>query len=213
MLLLHPRRLVVALALLLVLAATLVALPAWGAVPASAQQYQRLLTRSAHAYWGLDAPIATMAGQIHQESAWRANARSPVGAQGLAQFMPATSEWFATVYPAALGDNQPYNPAWALRALVLYDRWIYARVSGPNQCERWAKTLSGYNGGLGWVQRDQRLAASRGADPARWFDHVEHHTSRADWARRENRGYVRNILTRWEPMYAAAGWGRGVCGA
>lgn len=32
------------------------------------EQYRRDLTRSARLVWGLDAPVATMAAQIHQES-------------------------------------------------------------------------------------------------------------------------------------------------
>ncbi|AFJ01993.1 transglycosylase SLT domain protein [Methylophaga frappieri] len=179
--------------------------------PVEARQYQRLLRRSAHAYWGLDAPIATMAGQVHQESRWQPDAKSPVGAEGLAQFMPTTSDWFSTLYPDALGDNQPFHPGWALRALVLYDHWLYQRVTAADNCQRWALTLSAYNGGLGWVYRDKQLASAKGADPLVWFNSIEHHSRRADWARRENRTYVRNILTRWELMYAAAGWGAGIC--
>ncbi|HCE7275446.1 TPA: transglycosylase SLT domain-containing protein, partial [Pseudomonas aeruginosa] len=91
--------------------------PAFAAdrIPTAAEQYRRTLVRSAHAGWGLSAPIATFAAQVHQESRWRADARSPVGAQGLAQFMPGTAEWIAGLYPAVLGTNQPFNPGWALR--------------------------------------------------------------------------------------------------
>lgn len=64
-------------------------------IPVEARQYQRELTRNARAVWGLNAPVSTFAAQIHQESQWNARARSPVGAQGLAQFMPATASWIA----------------------------------------------------------------------------------------------------------------------
>lgn len=180
-------------------------------IPAAAKQYQRTLIRSAHAYWGLNAPLATFAAQVHQESRWMPDAVSPVGAQGIAQFMPGTSAWMAELYPDALGSNQPMNPGWALRALVIYDRWIYVRVQAADECNAIAMMLAGYNGGLGWVHRDQRLASTEGADPAVWFDSVELYTSRADWARRENRQYVRLILLHWEPLYKAAGWGAGSC--
>ncbi|MDF5986511.1 lytic transglycosylase domain-containing protein [Pseudomonas aeruginosa] len=127
--------------------------PAFAAdrIPTAAEQYRRTLVRSAHAGWGLSAPIATFAAQVHQESRWRADARSPVGAQGLAQFMPGTAEWIAGLYPAALGANQPFNPGWALRALVTYDRWLYDRNQASSECDRWAFVLSAYNGGQGWV--------------------------------------------------------------
>lgn len=181
-------------------------------IPLAAEQYRRLLVRSAHAGWGLDAPIATMAGQVHQESRWASQASSPVGAQGLAQFMPGTAVWIAQVYPASLGAAQPYNPGWALRALVSFDRWLYARNPARNDCERWAFVLSAYNGGQGWVNRDRKLASAKGADPLVWFDSVERHNAGRSAANlRENRHYPRAILRRWEPLYAAAGWGAGVC--
>lgn len=182
-------------------------------IPRQAEQYRRTLIRAAHAEWGLDAPIAMLAAQVHQESAWRADARSPVGAQGLAQFMPGTSAWMAELYPKTLGANQPFNPGWALRAMVVYDRWLYARnQTAASGCDRWAFVLSAYNGGLGWVIRDRKLASAKGADQLVWFDSVERHNAgRSTGNFRENRHYPRVILLRWEPMYVAAGWGSGVC--
>lgn len=181
-------------------------------IPLAAEQHRRTLVRAAHAGWGLDAPIATMAGQVHQESRWQVAARSPVGAQGLAQFMPATADWMAELYPNSLGPAQPYNPGWALRAMVQFDRWLYERNQAISECDRWAFALSGYNGGNGWVNRDRRLASAMGADQLAWFGQVERHNSgRSASNFRENRHYPRAILLRWEPLYAAAGWGRGVC--
>lgn len=209
------RALALLLGLLIALMLLLAACRAGAAdtIPRDAQQYRRDLVRAAHQGMGLSAPIATLAGQIHQESRWRADAASPAGAQGLAQFMPATAAWMADARPRQLGPADPWNPGWALRALVVYDGWLLDQLAAADACEHWAFALSGYNGGLGWVQRDQRLAQAAGADPTRWFGHVANHTGRADWARSENRAYVRRILTRWEPLYAAAGWGAGVCGA
>lgn len=118
-----------------------------------------LLIHTAHAGWGLDAPVAVFAAQVHQESAWRPDAVSHVGAQGLlAQFMPATSRWIATQAPE-LAAPRPYNPAWALRALV-YDRWLYQRTpTRYTPYERMWVALP-YNGGLGHWQQE---AASTGA--------------------------------------------------
>ncbi len=180
-------------------------------IPRAAEQYRRTLVRSAHAEWGLSAPIATFAAQVHQESRWRADARSPVGAQGLAQFMPGTAEWIAGLYPAALGANQPYNAGWALRALVTYDRWLYDRNQASSECDRWAFVLSAYNGGQGWVNRDRRLASASGADQLAWFDSVERFNAGRSAANfRENRNYPRLILLRYERIYLQ--WGDGVCG-
>lgn len=187
--------------------------PAAAAVPQEAAHYQRTLVRAAHHGMGLDAPIATLAAQVHQESRWRTAARSPVGASGIAQFMPTTAQWMAELYPA-LGPADPYNPGWALRAMVQYNQWHLQRLTDHTRspCENWALALSAYNGGLGWVYRDRALALASGASGLVWFDDIERFNagrSAANFA--ENRHYVRAILLQWEPMYAAAGWGRGVC--
>lgn len=180
-------------------------------IPQVAQTYRAELVRNARAIWGLNAPVATFAAQVHQESAWKPGAISRVGAQGLAQFMPGTSQWIAGLYPA-LAANEPFNPSWSLRALVQYDAWIHARVAAATPCDRMAMVLSGYNGGLGWVQRDKSLAARQGLDAQTWWAAVETVNagrSAANW--RENRDYPRRILLRLEPIYVAAGWGPGSC--
>lgn len=132
-------------------------------LPQGALKHRADLTRNARAVWGLDAPVATFASQVHQESRWRPDAVSPVGAQGIAQFMPTTADWIAQAYPA-LAERQPFNPSWGLRALVTYDRHLWDRVKASSECDRMAMTLSAYNGGLGWVWRDQKLATANGAD-------------------------------------------------
>lgn len=92
-------------------------------IPRAAQQYRATLTRAAHATWGMDAPVSVLAAQIHTESGWNNEARSPVGAQGLAQFMPSTAAWLPEVAPET-GKPAPFNPGWSLRALCIYDRWL-----------------------------------------------------------------------------------------
>lgn len=175
-------------------------------IPRAAVQYQRALTSNARLVWGLNAPVAAFAGQVHQESAWRADARSPF-ANGLAQFTPATAEWIGGVY-ADLGDRQPFNPAWALRALVRYDRWLWNRNPAATDCDRMAFALVSYNGGEGWLRREQARAVTKGDDRLRWFGHVERWCIRAEWACRENRDYPRKILLRHQAIYAS--WGPGV---
>lgn len=181
-------------------------------IPPDAARYKRDLIRNARLIWGLDAPTSTFAGQIHQESGWRADAVSPVGAGGLAQFMPSTAKWISGLIPE-LEDNQPHNPAWAIRALVEYDKWLYDRVPTTwSHCERMAFVLSSYNGGLGWLQKDVALAAKNGADPQLWFEHVERFNGgRSAAAFAENRGYPNRILLELERRYARDGWGIKSC--
>ncbi|MGE0487302.1 MAG: transglycosylase SLT domain-containing protein [Gammaproteobacteria bacterium] len=200
----RPWRALTGLTLLALLAVACSPAPAdTFAPPRAALAYQRDLTREAHAAWGLSAPVPVFAAQVHQESAWRADARSPVGAQGLAQFMPATARWMAELYPNDLEGVQPWNPRWALRAMVRYDGWLHRRVEGRTACDRWWFVLRAYNGGLGHVLAEKRLAA----DP---FDRMSVDAQcglakRAALHCRENLGYPLRILLRHQRLYAA--WG------
>ncbi|EBF8302816.1 lytic transglycosylase domain-containing protein [Salmonella enterica subsp. enterica] len=177
--------------------------------PAAAKPYRAEVIRTARAVWGMDAPVADFAGQFQQESGWNPAARSPVGAQGMAQFMPSTADWISQQFPA-LREREPFNPSWAIRALVQYDQWLWQRVAAADGCQRMAFTLSAYNGGLGWVNRDKKLATQRGLDAGVWFDAVatvNAGRSAANW--RENRGYPQRILYQNAPRYLS--WGGANC--
>ena len=179
-------------------------------IPRAAQQYRATLVRAAHATWGLDAPVSVFAAQVHTESWWRNNAVSHVGAQGLAQFMPSTAKWLPSVAPET-GKPEPFNPGWSLRALCAYDKWLWERNDGASAYERMAFTLSAYNGGQGWVNRDRRLARQRGLDAARWFGAVATvNAGRSAAAWKENRNYPRLILQERQYAYIKAGWGPGI---
>lgn len=179
---------------------------ALASIPSEARKHQRNLIREARAVWGLKAPVATFASQIHQESAWRPGAVSRAGAQGLAQFMPRTSEWMSGIYPE-LGPVNPFDPRWAIRAQVRYMRWLWNRTDGADCLERMAFALSAYNGGLGWVQRRKALSSSPGLC---LFVTCAINPGISDANQRENEHYPRRILLELEPRYAS--WGPGACG-
>lgn len=189
------------------------ALTAWsmahaaGSIPREAQQHRLTLKREAQLAWGLGAPVATFAAQVHQESRWRSNATSPVGAQGMAQFMPATSQWIGGLY-ASLGERAPTNPVWALRALVTYDKWLFDRIKAADDCQRMAFALSAYNGGLGWVYKRQKISPAPGVclDSTCKLNPGVTPASQA-----ENQHYPEVILRKHTPLYTAAGWGQGAC--
>jgi soluble lytic murein transglycosylase-like protein len=177
-------------------------------VPRLARQYQRELTILAQREFGLGAPVALLAGQVHQESAWRDDVatglvRSSAGAQGLTQFMPGTAKWIVERYPD-LGTAEPFNPLWALRAMVRYDRHLYDRAKGNTECDKWWWTLRSYNGGEGHM----RLESANAADPLdRASVDAECGTARrAKLHCKENLGYPQKITERWEPLYLSAGW-------
>lgn len=202
---LWPRRLAGGFAIVVIAlwAFALVSLALAAEPPRAALAWRGELTRAARFVFGLDAPVAVFGAQVHQESAWRPEARSAY-AGGLAQFTPDTAEWISGVYK--LGPAEPFNPSWALRALVQYDAHLLALNGAASECDRWGFALSAYNGGQGWLNRDRRLAASRGADAARWFGHVERFSPRSAAAMKENRDYPRRILLKLQPRYA--NWGR-----
>ena len=172
-----------------------------------AGQYKHTLTQQSHYVWGLDAPVSSFAAQIHQESRWNPTARSPVGAAGLTQFMPATAQWIRGM-DGQLSSGDVYNPVWAMRALVVYDQFLYKKVSGSNPCERLAFAMSAYNGGLGWVNKRK----ARSPNPQICFGVTcDINPGVSPASQRENAGYPRVILQTFEPLYVKAGWGRGVC--
>lgn len=180
---------------------------AFAQVPVQAEQYRRDLVRAAQATFGLDAPIATLGGQIAQESAFRPGAVSWAGAQGLSQMMPATAAGLARQY-AELRPVNAFDPRWSLRAQSILMRDLVRSSTARDECGQWQKALASYNQGPGWTRRAERLAD----DPSRWFGSVERiNPGKSPSAYRETVDYVRRILLTHEPRFVAAMWGRGVC--
>lgn len=86
-----------------------------------------------------DLSPALMEALVWQESRWQENARSPVGAQGLAQLMPGTARY--------LGVN-PHDPFANLEGGARYLREQLDRFDGDIE-----KALAAYNAGPGRVER------------------------------------------------------------
>jgi hypothetical protein len=194
-----------------VVAPKLIATPT--GIPQDALRWKADLRRAAQSEWGLSAPVATMGAQIHQESSWRADAVSPVGASGLAQFMPATATWLSGV-DATVGPSDPTNPMWAMRALASYDRRLWDEtLRMTDDCNRMAVALAKYNGGPSRAEKERQLcAATPNCDPNIWWGNADKFNSgrsKSNWD--ENRQYPKRILLVLEPRYMVAGWGDGVC--
>ena len=174
-------------------------------IPREAARYQLTLKREAQFAWGLQAPVATFAAQVHQESRWQLDARSPVGAVGLAQFMPTTSNWIGGLYPG-LNERSPTNPTWSLRALVTYDKWLADHIQADDECQDMAFALSAYNGGLGWVYKRQKLSQQPGLCLG---STCTINPGITPASQRENQHYPEVILLKYEPLYLI--WGNGTC--
>lgn len=164
-------------------------------------QYIRSVESAAWDMFGVNAPVALFMAQLQQESACNATAHSGVGANGLAQFMPSTAKWLAQKYKRTLWPPDEGNPDWAIKAQVQYmhdlvpNRWATG-------CDWWAAKLSSYNGGEGWLHRDQGVCRRTIIDycapcyELRWWGNVEitpdTRRSRANIS--QNRDYVRRIM-------------------
>ena len=83
---------------------------------------------------------ALMKAMMHTESAFNPNARSPVGAQGLMQLMPATARRFKV--------SNPWNPADNIEGSAKYIAWLMRRFD--NKIEY---AVAGYNAGEGNVDK------------------------------------------------------------
>lgn len=180
-------------------------------IPEASARYRLRVERAAAEYFGLDASAARIAAQLHAESAWKPDAQSPY-ANGLAQFTPSTAKWLPEICPE-LGAFDPWNESQAIDGAACYDAWLYARaLPALSQCDRWAFTLSAYNGGERALRQERALAKAQGDDASVWFGSVETQRKRRADAYRENRDYVERILLRFEPAYIKAGWpGTAVC--
>ena len=180
-------------------------------IPEASALYRHRVEQAVTDVWGVSASPARLAAQLHQESGWRPRAQSPgVGAQGLAQFMPATAKWMAQQFPDQLGQFDPWDPFQAIKGAALYDKWLLDRVQpigwAPlTDCSRWNFALRGYNGGEAWLLRERGLTVAGRGNANDWRD-VERFRARSPAAHRENINYPRRILLKLEPAYIAAGW-------
>lgn len=95
--------------------------------------------RTAVAQFGVEE--AVVRAIIHAESAYRPNAISHAGAQGLMQLIPATASRF--------GVSDPFDPAQNIRGGVKYLAWLMKRYSS-----NLTLVAAAYNAGEGAVDRN-----------------------------------------------------------
>jgi hypothetical protein len=85
-------------------------------------------------------PMNVLAAQLYAESGFNPFARSPAGAEGIAQFMPGTAD--------AYGLDNPFDPVVAIDAQAHLMSDLLKQFDG-----KVALALAGYNAGAGAVQR------------------------------------------------------------
>ena len=124
--------------------------------------------------------------QGYQESELNQSKRSPVGAVGVMQVMPATGK------EMRVGDINEIEPN--IHAGVKFLRAMMNDYYANEPMDRFNKGLfafASYNAGPGRVRQLRKLAAQRGLDPNVWFNNVE--LVAAEKIGRETVTYVSNI--------------------
>jgi len=127
-----------------------------------------------------------MAAQGYQESTLDHSAKSPVGAIGVMQVMPATGK------ELKVGDITQIEPN--IHAGVKYMRFMmdqYFKDEPMDKLNKGLMTFAAYNAGPGRLRQLRREAEKRGLDPNVWFGNVERIAS--ERIGRETVQYVSNI--------------------
>jgi len=127
-----------------------------------------------------------MMAQGYQESRLDHNVKSPVGAIGIMQVMPATGK------ALNVGDITQLEPN--IHAGVKYIRLMMKQYYENEPMDSLNKGLfafASYNAGPGRISQLRRQAAKRGLDPNKWFNNVE--VIAAEKIGRETVQYVSNI--------------------
>jgi soluble lytic murein transglycosylase-like protein len=129
--------------------------------------------------------------QLYQESMLNPKAVSPVGAKGLAQFMPAT--WADMIKPLEMpADASPFDPDYAIPACCYYMKQLHQKWSSPRpEADRYALALASYNAGFGNLINAQKKAGGA-FDYQTIAGHLHYVTGQGNAS--ETRTYVRRIF-------------------
>jgi membrane-bound lytic murein transglycosylase MltF len=115
-----------------------------------------------------DMDTLLMAAQGYQESRLNQQAKSPVGAVGIMQVMPATGK------ELNVGDIHQIEPN--IHAGVKYVRFMMDKYYAKEPMDALNKglfTFASYNAGPGRIAQLRKIAKERGLDPNVWFNNVE----------------------------------------
>jgi membrane-bound lytic murein transglycosylase MltF len=129
-----------------------------------------------------------VAAQAYQESGLNQSTRSPVGAIGVMQVMPATAKDRNVNIPN-IHELEPN-----IHAGVKYLRFLvdeYFDEPGIDAVNRHLFAFASYNAGPNRIQRLRKVAADEGLDSDKWFNNVELVVARE--VGRETVQYVSNI--------------------
>ncbi|MEW8505554.1 MAG: transglycosylase SLT domain-containing protein [Candidatus Thiodiazotropha sp.] len=153
------------------------------------RQYDRHFRKYTKHYFGPHIDWHWFKAQGIAESGLQPNAKSPAGAKGIMQILPAT-------YDEIQQDNPHFTridePRWNIAAGIYYDRKLYRKWKGGLPTEqRLAFALASYNAGYTKVLRAYKRAREKHGEVKSWRQ-VEY------FAPGETRHYVRRIMALME---------------
>jgi len=129
-----------------------------------------------------------MAAQGYQESRLDQNVKSPVGAVGIMQVMPATAASSPVNIPNIETEENNIHAGARLMHYLIQDHF---NEPGLDLQNRMLFAVAAYNCGPGNVKRCRDRAKTMGYDPNKWFNNVE--VAAAKIIGRETTQYVANI--------------------
>lgn len=165
----------------------------WSA-PSFPDRYDKQIEKAAGRYLpGVDWRL--LKAQYYQESRLDPSAVSPVGAAGVAQFMPGT--WTDVSRQMGYGDVSPHLARYAIPAGAYYMGKLRKSWSSPRpEADRHSLAMASYNAGFGNLLKAQKLAGGA-AEYAPIADRLPDVTGRyAD----ETLTYVHRIWSYWTQM-------------
>ena len=106
-----------------------------------------------------------LAGQVEQESSFRADAVSGAGARGLGQFLEGTEADMKRWFPELLTAGDAFDPQWAITATCLYMKRLRGHLTGGYMPDSHGIAARSFNGGHAWILAERRFARRDGRDP------------------------------------------------
>jgi len=120
-------------------------------------KYDEQIKAMVEKYWPSEMDWRWWKAQLYQESRMDPMAVSPVGARGLAQFMPGT--WNDVCRQLGLTGVSPHDSEPAILAGAYYMSKLAAQWSSPRpETDRWDLARASYNAGLGNILKAQKVA-------------------------------------------------------
>lgn len=165
------------------------------------ERYDPTFRKYSKRYFGVGFDWRYFKAQGMAESGLDPTARSPVGARGVMQLMPATYRLIQSARPEFRAID---DPEWNIAAGILHDRdlWMAWERRVPER-ERWSFVVGSYNAGEGTILRARRVAQDAKLEPSLWRS-IESVAPTVDrWRYRETLGYVRTIDSNYRALVPA----------